>query len=60
MTPCYICGSPIEKLALDSRDMKIRPCGTCEQVIQDTANTMDPDYEFEVFEDEGFPIDNEN
>lgn len=35
--PCYICGKGMEELRLDGRDMKPRPCTTCEDVIQETA-----------------------
>jgi len=38
MTPCYICGAPISELRLDARDMKTRPCMTCETIIAETAN----------------------
>ncbi len=37
MTPCYICGSPISELRLDARDMKTRPCMTCETIINEAA-----------------------
>jgi cytidine deaminase len=46
MTPCWICGSPIEQLALDYRDMKTKPCSHCEAVIQEMVNEKDDDYEF--------------
>lgn len=36
-TPCYICGKGMEELRLDARDMKPRPCTTCEDVIHETA-----------------------
>lgn len=32
---CYICGGPIEEMKLDHRDMKTKPCGTCEAAIQE-------------------------
>ena len=37
--------------------MKTRPCSHCEAVIQETANTGDDTYEFEVFEEEQFNED---
>jgi len=57
ISPCFICGAPIEELRLDFRDMKTRPCSHCEAIIQETANTGDDDYEFEVFDDEEFDED---
>lgn len=37
MTPCYICGKGMEEVRLDARDLKPRPCTTCEDIIQETA-----------------------
>lgn len=37
MTPCYICGGPVSELRLDARDMKTRPCLTCESIIAEAA-----------------------
>ena len=34
-TPCYICGKGMESVRLDPRDMKSRPCTTCENVISE-------------------------
>ena len=34
---CYICGRHIEQVRIDPRDMKIRPCLTCEGIISETA-----------------------
>lgn len=43
-TPCYICGTGMEELRLDGRDMKPKPCSKCEQIIQDTVGGRgDPD-----------------
>lgn len=43
-SPCYICGRGMQELRLDARDMKPRPCTTCEDVIHETANGRgDPD-----------------
>lgn len=36
-SPCYICGRGMSDLRLDSRDMKTRPCATCEEIIQDAV-----------------------
>ena len=52
MTPCYICGGPISELRLDPRDMKTRPCLTCESVISDAAHEKRRDRQEE--EDEEF------
>lgn len=52
MTPCYICGSPISELRLDARDMKTRPCMTCEQVISEAARPLAKDRQDE--ENEAF------
>lgn len=49
---CYICGAPIERMALDPRDMKTKPCGTCENVIAEMVNEDDDDMEETFFEDE--------
>lgn len=38
-TPCYICGKGMEEVRLDGRDMKPRPCTTCEDIISETAGT---------------------
>ena len=57
MTPCYICGRPIEDVKLDPRDMKTRPCSHCESIIQETAalpHDEDDDYEHTHFDDEEF------
>lgn len=51
---CYICSTPIEKMALDPRDMKTRPCSHCESIIADMVNEADDEYEFAIFDDEGF------
>ena len=45
---CYICDKPIDEPRLDPRDMKTRPCSTCEAIIQDTLDSYpkagdDPD-----------------
>lgn len=32
---CYICGGPIEDHKLDPRDLKTKPCSTCEAAIQE-------------------------
>ncbi len=39
MTPCYICGGPVSELRLDPRDMKTRPCLTCESIIADAVDS---------------------
>lgn len=39
-TPCFICGKGMEEVRLDGRDMKPRPCTTCEDVISETAGTV--------------------
>lgn len=36
-SPCYICGRGMSDMRLDARDMKTRPCATCEEIIQDTV-----------------------
>lgn len=36
-TPCYICGKGMEEVRLDGRDLRPRPCTTCEDVISETA-----------------------
>ena len=38
-TPCYICGKGMEEVRLDARDLKPRPCTTCEDIISETAGT---------------------
>jgi len=38
-TPCYICGKGMEEVRLDGRDLKPRPCTTCEEIISETAGT---------------------
>lgn len=35
MASCYICGTNIDKPQIDPRDNKLKPCSTCEQVVQD-------------------------
>lgn len=43
-SPCYICGKGMEELRLDGRDMKPRPCTTCEDIINETVGGGgDPD-----------------
>ena len=36
-TPCYICGTGMEDVKIDPRDMKTKPCTKCEQIIQETV-----------------------
>lgn len=48
-SPCYICGSPITELALDHRDMKTKPCATCNTVIAETAGLGDEDDDFRAY-----------
>jgi len=48
MSPCYICGGPIDELRLDPRDMKTRPCSTCENVIHEMAFGRDD----EIFDED--------
>lgn len=43
MASCYICGSNIDEPKLDFRDMKIKPCSTCEQVIGDILDSYEHD-----------------
>lgn len=43
---CYICSGKNDDIKLDYRDMKIAPCGTCEQVIQECIDgypSLDPE-----------------
>lgn len=32
---CYICDTPLEDPKFDRRDGKVRPCSSCEDVIDD-------------------------
>jgi hypothetical protein len=43
LTPCYICGSPMEHPKLDPRDGKTRPCSHCEAVIHEIVDEYDDD-----------------
>ena len=49
---CYICGGPIAEPKLDPRDMKIRPCATCERIVHENVESFhdefDPDGTFVV------------
>lgn len=37
---CYICGMRMDDIKLD-KNLEIRPCGTCEQVIQECIDGYD-------------------
>lgn len=43
MSSCYICSSPISEPRIDPRDSKLKPCGTCEAVIQDALAEFNED-----------------
>jgi hypothetical protein len=34
---CFICGNKLDEIRVDPRDLKPRPCGVCEEIIQETA-----------------------
>ena len=36
-SPCYICGTGMQDVKIDPRDMKTKPCTKCEQIIQETV-----------------------
>jgi len=44
-SPCYICGTGMDELRLDGRDMKPRPCTRCEDIIQETVGGRGDDQE---------------
>lgn len=56
-TPCYICGTGMEEPRLDPRDMKTRPCTHCEAIISECVNEEDDDYEFVIWDDEYFNME---
>lgn len=65
-TPCYICGKGMEEPRLDSRDMKTRPCSTCEEIIQETVGGRGDgsdmtweEFVLLVFDEEDTPVDAE-
>lgn len=68
-SPCYICGTGMEEIRLDARDMKPRPCTHCENVIAETVGGRGDDQEVMTWGDyalglydnleEGPPIDPE-
>lgn len=40
-TPCYICEAPMVEVFIDPRDLTIKPCEECLEIIQETADEMD-------------------
>lgn len=38
---CYICNAPLKSIQFDLGDTSIMPCGTCEEIINDTLNELD-------------------
>lgn len=48
---CYICGTPMDMLTLDPRDMKTKPCSTCNHIIAETAGLDDEDDDFVAYLD---------
>lgn len=38
---CYICGGPISEPMIDVRDNKMRPCSTCEHIIQESLEELE-------------------
>lgn len=51
---CYICGTPMEDMRLDPRDMKTRPCTHCESIIAECVNEHGDDDEYPFDPDEEF------
>lgn len=47
---CYICDGPLGDPRLDARDMKIKHCGSCEQVINELLFEADEELEFNYIE----------
>ena len=57
MTPCYICGLPLSEIRLDSRDLKIRPCFKCEEIINETVVEYTLKEEEEWYEEDVLSLD---
>ena len=54
MTPCYICGTPIDEIQINAFDLKPEPCGGCLSVISDALDGYEePDVDEPILEEEG-------